>query len=130
MSWDEVKHRFDIYVDGTPNYFSDYIILDGGITNPIYHIFRDDVAVNAGDEISRRLQSFWFLELATKEGPAGLVLVANEDFRYNRIAYFRLGSYEALSNQAIEYDLGGGSRKQPREWGWEDGLHVKTITIN
>jgi hypothetical protein len=129
MSWNEVKNGFDIHTGGTPSYFSDYIILDGGATSPLFPLFRADASLTMSQEISCRLQSFWFLELTREQGPAGLVVVASEDGSYKRMAYFRLGSQEALKNQAIEYELGGGACKKPREWDWEDGLLVRTMKI-
>jgi hypothetical protein len=52
-----------------------------------------------------------------------------ENGKYRRIAYFKLGSQEELENKAIEYELRGGAHKKPREWDWEDGLVVRTMTI-
>jgi len=124
MSWDEVGQRFDVYVGSQPNYFSDYIVLDGGAASPLCAS-----SVEASQDISQRLQRFWFVELTRREGPAGLVLVTNEDGKYKRVAYFRLGSREEIGNDAIEYEVGGGARKRPRQWDWEDGLLVKTMTI-
>jgi hypothetical protein len=129
MSLDEVQQRFEIYVEGTPNYFSDYIVLDGGATSSLFSLFRTGTSYNMSQDISRRLKAFWFLELTREEGPAGLVLDPTEDEKYRRIAYFRLGSQEKLQNQAIEYELGGGAHKQRRGWDWEDGLLVKTMAI-
>jgi hypothetical protein len=129
MSLDEVQQRFDIYVEGTPNYFSDYIVLDGGPASSLFSLFRLGTSYNTSQEISRQLKVFWFLELTREEGPAGFVLDPREDGKYRRMAYFRLGSQEELKNQAIEYELGGGAHKRRREWDWEDGLLVRTMAI-
>ena len=85
----------------------------------------------AAEEAYLQLQSLCDLELTTAEGPAGFMLVADgdDDAKHRRIAYFRLGSRESLSNQAIEYDLGGGAHNKPRGWDWEDELVIKTVAI-
>jgi hypothetical protein len=129
MSWEEVKCRFDIYVEGTPSNFTDYIILDGGAASPLFPLFRADMSLTMSQKTFCGPQSFWFLEMTRERGPAGLVLVASKGRSYRRVAYFRLGSREVLKNQAIEYDLGGGAHKKPRDWDWENSLSVRTMRI-
>jgi hypothetical protein len=70
-------------------------------------------------------QSFWFLELTWNDTPTGLVLVDAGDGTYKRTGFFMMGR----NNDPEDLWVNGVHISGRREWDWDRGLEMRTITI-
>jgi hypothetical protein len=74
MTWDLFRVRFNASYDGTPNYYSDYVVLDGGKESPLWPPLEAEVSGQPlPDGLPEALRTLSFLELTREEGPAGVV---------------------------------------------------------
>ncbi|ORY18570.1 heterokaryon incompatibility protein-domain-containing protein [Clohesyomyces aquaticus] len=144
MDWRQMRDRFNVYGGLTPDFFDDYIVLDGGMGNSLW----DEVLRDAKDEMAEDdealTRKYEFLEMC-KNGPQGILLVrcgdndvwsakgmekdANEGVLHKRVGYWRLGSQTDIGHEGIETKLRGNKSREPRNWDWEEGLLIKKLVI-
>ncbi len=68
---------------------------------------------------------FWFLEITWGDTPTGLVLVDNGDGTFKRVAFFRMGRNNYKYDESSPEVFYSGKR----DWSWDDGLRMCTVTI-
>lgn len=129
LPWVDIRHNFDFFAAGVPNYYNDYIVLDGGMESRIWEMVTTEISEEvASGKVPDNPLKLHLLELTRDGGPAGLVLMERDDGKYERVAYFRLGSLESLENSGPEHEL-RGFRNPPRDWEWDVDQHLTRLTI-
>jgi hypothetical protein len=68
----------------------------------------------------------WFLEITWDDTPTGLVLLRREDGIFVRIGFFLLGRN---NYQKADWRMRGSQHVGDRDWNWDKGLMMCTITI-
>jgi hypothetical protein len=107
MSWDKVWQRFDIYAQDTLGLFLTksssmaFAALQFSISS-LPHWRQLQYAAGNATSIRRLLVS----RADARRGAGWFGTGPKEDWKYRRMAYFRLGSQEELKNQAVEANLG------------------------
>jgi hypothetical protein len=73
-----------------------------------------------------RSDSFWFLEVTWDDTPTGLVLFRREDGSFERVGFFFMGRN---NYQKASWIYRGSQPAGARDWNWDEGLRICTITI-
>jgi hypothetical protein len=79
----------------------------------------------AGKENGDGDEKYVFLEIARAAEPMGIVLIGVSDGLYRRIGYFYMGRRELPEEEEMDGFWSPGER----EWDWNDGLELRTLTI-
>lgn len=70
----------------------------------------------------------WFLEVTWDDSPMGLVLVENPDGTFRRVGIFKMGRNEPMEDEDPDFPM-AIFPLGPRNWDWEEGLKMCTITL-